>query len=65
MKNSIDELTKLRAEGYSLIMANAELTAQYQAELNELNARYKPLFDANQKRLNEIQSIESQSALTE
>lgn len=50
----------LRAEAYVLIMENAQLKAQYDAELNALNARYKPQFDASQARLNALQTREAE-----
>lgn len=58
MKNNEKDLTELRAEGYLLIMQNAQLTAQYNTELNALNERYKPQFEASQTRLNAIQKRE-------
>ena len=60
MKNNTDELTTLRAEAYVLIMENAQLQAQYDADLNALNAKYKPQFDASQSRLNALQTREAE-----
>ena len=60
MKNNIDELTKLRAEAYVLIMENAQLKAQYDADLKALNAKYKPQFEASQARLNVLQTREAE-----
>lgn len=59
MKNNTDELTTLRAEAYVLIMENAQLKAQYDADLNALNAKYKPQFAASQSRLNALQTREA------
>ena len=60
MKNNTYELTTLRAEAYVLIMENAQLKAQYDADLNALNAKYKPQFDASQSRLNALQTREAE-----
>lgn len=60
MKHNTDELTAIRADAYLLIMENAQLTAQYQAELKALNERYKPQFDTSQSRLNALQTREAE-----